>query len=88
MDVQDKEKKSIFPTRETVEEIRENYPYGTMVRLVKMNDFQAPPIGTAGVVVGVDDIGSLIMEWVDGNRLSVIHREDIVRKVDEHEESE
>ena len=55
-----------LPTKETVEMLRRGYPNGTRVRLVKMNDLQAPPVGTEGTVVGVDGIGSLIMLWDNG----------------------
>ena len=44
----------MFPTKETIEMLRTEYPDGTRVRLVKMDDVQAPPIGTEGTVVGVD----------------------------------
>lgn len=47
-----------FPREETVQRLRENYPVGCRVRLVRMDDRQAPPIGTEGTVQGVDDIGS------------------------------
>ncbi len=71
----------IFPSRETVERIRKEYPAGTRVELVKMDDFQAPPAGTKGTVLGVDDTGSLIMAWDTGSGLNVIYGEDIVRKL-------
>ena len=38
----------MFPTKETIEMLRTEYPDGTRVRLVKMDDVQAPPIGTEG----------------------------------------
>lgn len=44
-----------FPNRETVERVRREYPAGTRVELVRMDDVQAPPIGTKGTVTGVDD---------------------------------
>lgn len=47
-----------FPDKVTVERIRREYPAGTRARLRKMNDCQAPPAGTEGVVTGVDDAGS------------------------------
>lgn len=46
----------MFPTKETIEVLRTEYPNGTRVRLVKMDDVQAPPIGTEGTVVGVDGL--------------------------------
>ena len=66
----------MFPTKETIEVLRTEYPNGTRVRLVKMDDVQAPPIGTEGTVVGVDGIGSLIMHWDNGSSLHVVYGED------------
>ena len=70
-----------FPTRAQVEFTKRMYPAGTRVELVRMNDVQAPPVGTLGTVIYVDDIGSLIMQWDDGSRLNVVYGEDAVRKV-------
>lgn len=72
-----------FPSKETVERIRKQYPVGCRVELVQMDDVQAPPIGTKGTVTGVDDTGSLLMRWDTGNGLNVVYGEDIVRKVDD-----
>ena len=71
-----------FPSRETVERIRKAYPVGCRVELVRMDDVQAPPAGTRGTVKGVDDTGSLIMEWDNGSGLNVVYGEDVVRKLD------
>lgn len=70
-----------FPSKEAVEYIRREYPVGTRVELVKMVDPQAPPIGTKGTVLGVDDIGSVMVVWDNGCGLSVAYGEDICRKV-------
>lgn len=70
-----------FPSREIVERIRREYPAGTRVELVQMDDAQAPPVGTKGTVKGVDDTGSLLMRWDNGSGLNVVYREDIVRKL-------
>ena len=70
-----------FPSRETVERVRRQYPSGTRVELVKMDDIQAPPVGTRGTVLGVDDTGSLLMKWDNGSGLNVIYGVDKVRKV-------
>lgn len=56
-----------FPRREIVESLRKEYPPGTRVELVKMDDFQAPPVGTKGTVLRVDDTGSLLMRWDIGS---------------------
>lgn len=71
-----------YPSRETVEGIRREYPAGTRVELLRMDDAQAPPAGMKGTVLGVDDTGSLLMRWDNGSGLNVIHGEDLVRKID------
>lgn len=70
-----------FPNREIVKRVRRNYPAGTRVELVRMEDVQAPPVGTLGTVEGVDDTGSLLVSWDNGSHLNVIYGEDIVRKI-------
>jgi hypothetical protein len=47
-----------FPNDKELKELREHYPAGARVELVEMNDPQAPPVGTKGTVIGVDDAGS------------------------------
>ena len=70
-----------FPSRQQVERVRKQYPAGTRVELVQMDDAQAPPVGTAGTVTGVDDTGSILVDWDNGSGLNVIYGEDIVRKI-------
>ncbi len=70
-----------FPNKETIERIRREYPAGTRVELVKMDDAQAPAPSTKGTVVGVDDTGSLLMHWDNGSGLNVVYGEDIVKKL-------
>ena len=70
-----------FPNKETVEQIRRMYPAGTRVELLAMDDPQAPPVGTLGTVLGVDDTASLIMRWDNGSGLNVVWQQDRVRKV-------
>ena len=71
-----------FPSRKIVECLRKRYPAGCRVELVKMDDPQAPPIGTKGTVIGVDDIGSVMVLWDSGSSLSVAYGEDICRKIE------
>lgn len=71
-----------YPSKETVERLRREYPSGTRVELVRMDDPQAPPAGTKGTVLGVDDIGSIMVDWDNGCGLSVAYGEDVVRKAD------
>ena len=70
-----------FPSRETVERVRRDFPVGTRVELIQMEDVQAPPVGTLGTVLGVDDTGSLLMRWDNGSGLNVVYGEDLVRKL-------
>lgn len=70
-----------FPDKDIVEGLRREYPAGTRVELVRMDDFQAPPIGTKGTVRGVDDTGSIMVSWDNGCGLSVVYGEDICRKI-------
>jgi len=67
-----------------VEQVRKQYPAGTRVKLVQMDDVQAPPVGTMGTVTAVDDTGSLLMHWDNGSRLNVVYGEDVVRKASNH----
>ena len=66
----------MFPNIKIVEAIRKEYPAGTRIRLVKMDDIQAPPLGTEGTVVGVDDTGSLLMHWDNGSHLNIVYGSD------------
>lgn len=70
-----------IPSKEIVERVRRQFPPGTRVELVCMNDCQAPPVGTQGTVIAVDDAASLIMRWDNGNGLNVIYGEDKVIKL-------
>ena len=70
-----------FPNKAVVEQIRSQYPAGTRVELVQMDDAQAPPVGTLGTVWGVDDTGSIMVHWDNGSGLNVIYGVDICRKV-------
>lgn len=70
-----------FPSKEIVEQVRRQYPVGTRAELVKMDDIQAPPIGTKGTVEGVDDTASLLVVWDNGSHLNVIYGEDEVRRI-------
>ena len=63
-------------SNDAIEALRERYRKGTRVELLKMDDPQAPPIGTKGTVRGVDDIGSIMVAWDYACRLTVAYGED------------
>ena len=70
-----------FPSNEQVERLRQQYPSGTRVELLQMDDQQAPPVGTLGTVYGVDDTGSLLVNWDNGSGLNLIYGTDMWKKV-------
>ena len=70
-----------FPKRETVDALKQEFPEGTRVELVEMNDDFAPPVGTLGTVDFVDDIGTIHVSWDNGSGLGVAYGEDRVRKL-------
>lgn len=66
---------------ESLEGLRRRYKPGTRVELLQMDDVQAPPIGTKGTVLGVDEIGSIMVAWDNGSGLSVAYGADLCRVV-------
>ena len=70
-----------FPSPEQIARLRDQYPKGARVELVWMDDPQAPPIGTHGTCLGVDDIGSVLVAWNNGSHLNVAFGEDIIRRL-------
>lgn len=70
-------------SREALCGLRERFRPGTRVELLRMDDAQAPPIGGLGSVIGVDDMGSIMVRWDSGSSLSVVYGEDVCRIVDE-----
>jgi len=63
---------------EEIKRIKESYLPGIRIKLVKMDDIQAPPVGTEGTILGVDDIGSVMVAWDNGSSLKVFLEEDII----------
>lgn len=70
-----------FADRKTVERLRKQYPAGCRVKLLSMDDAQAPPIGTEGTVKGVDDAGHILVSWDGGGSLNLIYGVDGFEKV-------
>ena len=69
-----------FPSTATVRRIREQYPVGTRVVLDYMDDVHAPPTGTEGTVMYVDDIATVHVQWDTGGVLGVAWGEDRIHK--------
>lgn len=72
-------------SKKRLQALRERFKPGSRVELLKMDDVQAPPIGTRGTVIGVDDIGSIMVNWDNGSGLSVAYGEDECKVVADHD---
>ena len=68
-------------TPEILASLRERFPQGTRVELLRMDDLQAPPAGTMGTVIWVDDSGSIMVRWDSGGSLNVLYGVDECRRV-------
>jgi hypothetical protein len=57
-------------------EMKKLHPEGTRVKLVRMLDNFAPPVGTEGTVNGVDSAAQIHVKWDTGSTLALIPGED------------
>lgn len=72
-----------LPSKEIVERLRAEYPEGTRVELVRMNDdYTKLRPGDKGTVRYVDDAGTIFVRWDCGSGLGVAYGEDSCRKID------
>ncbi len=69
------------PSNDVIRALKEKYPKGSRIELLKMDDKYAPEIGTKGTVIGVDDIGSIMVHWDNGSSLSVVYNHDVCRRI-------
>ena len=71
-----------LPSKKTVEQLRREYPKGTRVELVCMNDpYTKLKPGDQGTVQFVDSIGTIFVAWDCGSGLGVAYGEDRIRKL-------
>lgn len=66
-------------TEEQLNTLRLAFPVGSRVQLLKMEDVQAPPVGTEGTVRGIDSTGSIMVSWDTGSSLNVLYDTDLCR---------
>jgi hypothetical protein len=71
-----------FPSRDTVERLRKEYPEGTRIVLLSMDDPYSKLVsGDRGSVTGIDDAGTIHMRWDTGSHLGLVYGEDSFRKL-------
>ncbi len=72
------------PSKEIIERLREQYPAGTRVELIRMDDPYNRILkpGCLGTVQFVDSLGTLQVAWDCGSSLGVVYGEDEVRIVE------
>lgn len=69
-------------SRKTLEMLRREYPAGTKVELISLDDpYKKIPSGTIGTVELVDDAGQLHTVWEGYGSLAMIYGVDEWRKV-------
>lgn len=65
-----------------IDRLRIEYPVGTRVELISMEDeYRKLKPGERGTVTGVDDIGTIHVNWDCGSCLGVAYGEDSCRKI-------
>lgn len=78
-----------FPSEEIVKRLKEEYPQGTRVELVNMDDpYSKLKPGDRGTVKAVDDGGTIHVAWDCGSGLGIAYGEDSCRKLTEKELAE
>ncbi|PYG86786.1 uncharacterized protein DUF4314 [Ruminiclostridium sufflavum DSM 19573] len=76
-----------FPSRSEVERIKKQYPVGTRIELISMEDPHAPiESGMQGEVVCIDSIGTLHMKWDNGRTLGIVPGEDRFKVISKPQE--
>lgn len=55
---------------------------GQRIKIIKMDDIQAPPPGTMGTIKGIDGIGQIHVLWDNGSTLAVQPQGDIYQIFD------
>jgi len=72
-----------FPSKETVARLRAEYPVGTRIELVSMDDpYSKLRPGDRGTVTGVDDTGTIFANWDRGSGLGIVYGVDQARRVE------
>lgn len=71
-----------FLSKENVERLRKQYPFGTRVVLVSMDDpYTSLKPGDLGTVNFVDDTGTVFCVWDNGSTLGIVHGVDKIKRL-------
>jgi hypothetical protein len=71
-----------IPSKEQLEHLRSQYPSGTRVELVSMNDpYTKLRPGDQGTITFIDDIGTAFVNWDCGSGLGLVYGEDFFKRV-------
>lgn len=71
-----------MPTEREVQRLRQKYPAGSKVELIRMDDpYTHLKYGDRGTVIGVDDMGQIMVNWDKGGKLSLIPEVDEFRRI-------
>lgn len=73
-----------FPTQKVVQCIRDSYPAGCRVELVKIggDPFSKLKSGDRGTVRHVDDTGTVFVAWDCGSGLGMVYGVDIIKRIE------
>lgn len=67
---------------EALKALREQYPVGTRVRLIHMDDPYSKLVpGDEGFISAIDDVGTIFVNWLNNSSLGVVFGVDEVRKI-------
>ena len=67
---------------EALKSLRDRYPEGTRVELIRMDDpYTNLMPGDKGTVTGVDDTGTVFVSWDKGSSLGLVWGEDQFRSI-------
>ena len=78
-----------MPNEKDIERLREEYPPGTRIALVAMDDTYSKLMpGDRGEVTHIDDTGTVFVNWDCGSGLGLVFLEDRYRKLTSEELAE
>ena len=75
-------------SRKQLEQLRQQFPKGTRVELIRMTDpFTRLKPGDQGVVSMIDSTGTIFVDWFCGSGLGLVFEEDLYRKIEPGKEN-